>query len=68
MTKISYNEIYPQGRQRMGNILSFRHISYSYHSVNGETLALDDLSFDVKDGEFLAVVGPSGCEIGRAHV
>ncbi len=45
----------------MGNILSFRHISYSYHSVNGETLALDDLSFDVKDGEFLAVVGPSGC-------
>ena len=61
MTKISYNEIYPQGRQRMGNILSFRHISYSYHSVNGETLALDDLSFDVKDGEFLAVVGPSGC-------
>lgn len=61
MTKISYNEVYPQGRQRMGNILSFRHISYSYHSVNGETLALDDLSFDVKDGEFLAVVGPSGC-------
>ena len=45
----------------MSNILSFHHISYSYHSVYGETLAIDDLSFDVKEGEFLAIVGPSGC-------
>lgn len=45
----------------MGDILSFDHISYSYHSVYGETLAIDDLSFQVKEGEFLAVVGPSGC-------
>lgn len=45
----------------MSNILSFRNISYSYHSVHGETLAIDDLSFDVSDGEFLAIVGPSGC-------
>lgn len=45
----------------MSNILSFRNISYSYHSVYGETLAIDDLSFDVRDGEFLAIVGPSGC-------
>ncbi len=45
----------------MGNILSFHHISYSYHSVSGETLAIDDLSFEVKEGEFLAIVGPSGC-------
>lgn len=45
----------------MSNILSFHHISYSYHSVSGETLAINDLSFDVKEGEFLAIVGPSGC-------
>lgn len=45
----------------MGNLLSLDHISYSYHSVCGETLAIDDLSFHVEDGEFLAVVGPSGC-------
>lgn len=45
----------------MSNILSFHHISYSYHSVSGETLAIDDLSFEVKEGEFLAIVGPSGC-------
>lgn len=47
--------------QYMSNILSFHDISYSYHSVYGETLAIDNLSFDVKEGEFLAVVGPSGC-------
>lgn len=45
----------------MNNILSFRHISYSYHSVHGETLAIKNLSFDVKEGEFLSIVGPSGC-------
>ena len=38
-------------------LLSFDHISYSYHSVYGETLAIDDLSFRVNEGEFLAVVG-----------
>jgi len=36
-------------------------ISYSYHSLEGETPALSDISFAVKAGEFLAVVGPSGC-------
>lgn len=36
-------------------------ISYSYHSMEGETLALSDISFSVRNGEFLAVVGPSGC-------
>lgn len=36
-------------------------ISYSYHSMEGETKALSDISFTVTTGEFLAVVGPSGC-------
>lgn len=36
-------------------------VSYSYHSLEGETLALSDISFTVDNGEFLAVVGPSGC-------
>ena len=26
-----------------------------------ETIALDNVSFDIKDGEFVAVMGPSGC-------
>ena len=41
--------------------LSLKHISYSYHSLDGEIRALDDISFSVTAGEFLAIVGPSGC-------
>ena len=36
-------------------------LSYSYHSMDGETQALLNISFAVSPGEFLAVVGPSGC-------
>lgn len=36
-------------------------LSYSYHSLEGETLALSNISFSVNNGEFLAIVGPSGC-------
>lgn len=36
-------------------------VSYSYHTLEGETPALSDISFSVTSGEFLAVVGPSGC-------
>ncbi|MBO5199379.1 MAG: ABC transporter ATP-binding protein [Lachnospiraceae bacterium] len=45
----------------MGDLLSLNHVSYSYHSLTGETPALTDISFGVPDGEFLAIVGPSGC-------
>ena len=36
-------------------------VSYSYHSLEGETLALSNISFTVDNGEFIAIVGPSGC-------
>ena len=41
--------------------LDVRGLSYTYHSMEGETQALSDISFMVDSGEFLAVVGPSGC-------
>ena len=41
--------------------LEVRGLSYSYHSLEGETLALTNISFTADNGEFLAVVGPSGC-------
>lgn len=45
----------------MGELLKIDHISYTYHSLEGETPALFDVSFTVKEGEFLGIVGPSGC-------
>lgn len=41
--------------------LEVKNLCYSYHTLEGETQALLDISFDVRDGEFFAVVGPSGC-------
>lgn len=45
----------------MSELLKIDHISYTYHSLDGEIPALMDVSFNVKDGEFLGIVGPSGC-------
>lgn len=42
-------------------ILTLQNISYSYHSLQGETHALSNISFQVSEGEFIAIVGPSGC-------
>lgn len=43
--------------------MSFRceHVSKSYALADGLVRALDDLTFEVKDGEFVSIVGPSGC-------
>lgn len=45
----------------MEPILELKHITYAYHTLDGETKALTDISFSVDAGEFVAVVGPSGC-------
>lgn len=45
----------------MNPILSLKDISYSYHTIKGETLALTDISLDVEPGQFISIVGPSGC-------
>jgi len=42
------------------NILTVQHIKKEY-SGNELTLALEDITFQVKEGAFLAIVGPSGC-------
>lgn len=42
-------------------ILCFDKVTMTYHSAQGETTALQELSFTVRPGEFIAVIGPSGC-------
>ncbi|MGN0293840.1 MAG: ATP-binding cassette domain-containing protein [Lachnospiraceae bacterium] len=50
----------------MDPVLSFDSVSFSYHSVRGETPAIDNLSFSVNQGEFTVLVGPSGCGKGMS--
>ena len=45
----------------MGTVLNVDSVSYSYHTLSGETPALSNITFSVPEGEFLAIVGPSGC-------
>lgn len=45
----------------MQNCLELKNIGYSYHNLHGETVALKDISFEIREGDFVAVVGPSGC-------
>ncbi len=45
----------------MQNIIELKNIGYSYHTLQGETHALEDISFQIQEGEFIAIVGPSGC-------
>jgi len=46
---------------KSNTILQLQDICFSYHSLAGETEVLKNITFDVKEGEFIAIVGPSGC-------
>ncbi len=45
----------------MNNVLMIRNLTKKYHSLQGEVIAIEDLSLEIKDTEFVALVGPSGC-------
>ena len=45
----------------MSELLEVNHVSYAYHSIDGETETLADISFHIKEGEFVSLLGPSGC-------
>lgn len=45
----------------MEQVLELCRVHYTYHTLDGETPALTDISFSMKRGEFAAIVGPSGC-------
>lgn len=36
-------------------------ITKTYESKKGKTVAIDDVSFDIQQNEFVSIVGPSGC-------
>ena len=45
----------------MHSLFEIQHLSYAYHTMQGETAALSDITFTVNTGDFIAIVGPSGC-------
>ena len=45
-------------------IVEAENVCFNYHSLDGETEALKDISFSVEKGEFISIVGPSGCGKG----
>ena len=42
-------------------MLKLEQVSKTYRTTDVETLAIDELSLEVRPGEFLAIMGPSGC-------
>ena len=45
----------------MDNVLEIKNLKKIYHTKERETLAVEDFTFNLKEGEFVAIVGPSGC-------
>ncbi len=45
----------------MNEILKIKHLHKTYNSISNETLAVSDTSFTVYEGEFVSLVGSSGC-------
>lgn len=43
----------------MKKILEVKNICKAYQAKNGEIEALKDINFDVKEGEYISIIGPS---------
>lgn len=43
----------------MKKILEVKDICKTYQAQNGEIEALKDINFDVKEGEYISIIGPS---------
>jgi len=53
--------MYVNGGISLVPAVTVENISKRYHTIDGEIPALDNISFEVSEGEFIGIVGPSGC-------
>jgi NitT/TauT family transport system ATP-binding protein len=42
-------------------VAKFDHVSLSFDTPNGTLKVLDDVSYEISEGEFVSIIGPSGC-------
>ena len=45
----------------MADVLRLQNVSKFYHTKEGETQALENISFSAGENEFISIIGPSGC-------
>jgi NitT/TauT family transport system ATP-binding protein len=45
----------------MANTVEIKHVTHAYRTPKGPLPVLDDLTLEIPEGAFCAVVGPSGC-------
>lgn len=53
-------EVFPANNMALKKIIQIKHLTKIYQNDSVETVALSDVSFQVKAGEFVAIMGPSG--------
>ena len=51
----------------IGHLLEVKNLKTYFPTRAGLVRAVDDVSFSIREGEFVGFLGPNG-EIGRAHV
>ena len=42
-------------------MITLDRVNFSYHAETDEISVINNVSFDVKEGEFVSIIGPSGC-------
>lgn len=47
--------------KKNNTILKIKNLKKNYHDKNGEVSAIDDITLDINDKDFISIVGPSGC-------
>lgn len=45
----------------MNTLLKINNVWLTYQTIDDEINAIENLSFDCKEGEFISIIGPSGC-------